>query len=57
VAVGVDVVRRDVEILKSCRNVLSIASVIIHVLSRNYDSNTQCIEAINHEASRLNTVM
>ena len=56
-AVGVDVVRRVVEILKSCRNVLSIASVIINVLSRNYDNNTQCIEAINHETSRLNTVM
>lgn len=56
-AIGVDGVQRAVEITKLRRNVLSIAAVIINVLSRDYDKNTRCIEAINHETNRLNTVI
>jgi hypothetical protein len=57
VAVGVDRVRRVVEIMKSCRNILSIAAIIVNEFSRDYDKNTQCIEIIKHETNRLNTVM
>jgi hypothetical protein len=47
-AVGVDGVRHVIETLNSCRNVLSIAAFIVNVLSRNYEKNTQYIEAIDH---------
>jgi hypothetical protein len=43
VAVGVDGVQRVVEIMKSCRNLLSIATAIVNVLLKDYDKTTQCI--------------